>query len=376
MAGRFPDHVSLSCPRNMKMDEVYTQLAKKLDELPNGFPATPTGVELRILKKIFEPKEAEIALKLSPMPQTNEAIASRLGKPVEEMQLILDRMVENGQIGTTRINGQQAYMFAPFVVGIFEFQLQRLDKELADLMEEYAPWLVPALGGHAPALMRVVPINVQIDARHEVLRYEDIRKTMEESKSFQVSECICRKEQALQGMTCKHPVEVCLSFSTQEGAFDGYPRGRVISKEEAIEIITATEASGLVHATYNVQSGHMFVCNCCSCCCGILRGMKQFNAPHLMAKSNYVAQIDQDTCAACGTCAEDRCPVQAILDSDGSYAVQPDRCIGCGVCTSTCPTESIKLIRKPDDQEDVPPADFMDWYVKRSQSRGIAIKID
>ncbi len=358
------------------MDEVYTRLAKKLDELPNGFPATDTGVELRILQKIFAPEEAEMALKLRPFPETTEVIAQRLGVATEEMQSILDRMVEKGQIGTTKIQEQQVYLLMPFVIGIFEFQLQRLDKELADMVEEYAPTLMPALGGHPPALMRVVPVNEQIEAKHEVLRYEDIRQSIKKAKAFQVTECICRKEQALQGTPCRHPIEVCLAFSSHEGAFDRYSKGRVISKEEALDIIAKTEAEGLVHATYNVQSGQMFVCNCCSCCCGILRGMKQFNAPFLMAKSNYVAHIDPENCAACGACAEERCPMEAIAETNGAYVVQPERCIGCGVCASTCPTQSITLLRKPADQQDVPPASLVDWYMKRSQSRGITIKID
>lgn len=358
------------------MDEVYTRLAKKLDELPNGFPATESGVELRILRKIYEPEEAEMALKLRPFPETTEAIAQRVGLPTEEMQVILDRMVHKGQIGTSKMQGQQVYLLMPFVVGIFEFQLRRLDKELVDMVEEYAPALMPVLGGHPPALMRVVPVNEKIDARHEVLRYEDIRQSLEKAKSFQVSECICRKERALQGTPCVHPLEVCMAFSSQEGAFDRHSTGRVITKEEALDIIARTEAEGLVHATYNVQSGQMFVCNCCSCCCGILRGMKQFNAPFLMAKSNYVAQIDHESCAACGACAEERCPMEAIAENSGAYVVQPDRCIGCGVCASTCPTGSITLHRRPEEQCDEPPTNVVDWYMKRSQNRGVSIKID
>jgi Na+-translocating ferredoxin:NAD+ oxidoreductase RNF subunit RnfB len=358
------------------MDEVYKRLAKKLDELPNGFPATDTGVELRILRKIFEPEDAEMALKLRPFPETTEAIAQRLGKPGDEMQAILDRMVERGQIGTTKIKDEQVYLLMPFVVGIFEFQLQRLDKELVDMVEEYAPALMPALGNHAPALMRVVPVNQQIEAKHEVQRYEDIRQSIEKAKSFQVTDCICRKERALQGTPCKHPIEVCLAFSAHEGAFDRYSKGKVITKAEALQVIAKAESEGLVHATYNVQSGQMFVCNCCSCCCGILRGMKRFNAPYLMAKSNYVAHINHDTCASCGACAEERCPMDAIVENSDGYVVQPERCIGCGVCASTCPTESITLLKRPENEQDVPPANIVDWYMQRAQNRGIPIKID
>lgn len=359
------------------MNDVYNKLAQKLDGLPNGFPATESGVELRILQKIFTPEEAEMALKIRPIPEPAEAIAERLGKPLAEMEAVLENMVKKGQIGSAKIKGQQVYMFVPFVVGVFEFQLERLDKELADLMEEYAPSLMPTLGGVRPALMRVVvPVNAQIDGQHQVHVYEDVRQILGKAKSFQVNECICRKEHAIQGSSCKHPSEVCLAFANSEGAFDNSPRGRVITLQDALDVVAKAEESGLVHATYNVESGQMFMCNCCSCCCGIIRGMKSFNAPHLMAKSNYRASIAADTCAACGTCADERCPMEAIVEDDGVYTVQEERCIGCGVCASTCPTESITLIRKPESPEDAPAKNVVDWYMKRSANRGIKIAID
>ncbi|MBI4962438.1 MAG: 4Fe-4S binding protein [Desulfomonile tiedjei] len=359
------------------MNDVYKDLAKKLDGLPHGFPATESGVEIKILQKIFSPEDAAMALNIRPMPETAVAIAERLGKPGAEMEAILDDMATKGQIGSARIKGKQVYMFAPFVVGIFEFQLDRLDKELADLMEEYASSLMPILGQVAPSLMRVVvPVNVQIDGQHQVHVYEDVRQILDKAKSFQVTECICRKEHAIQGQTCSYPSEVCLAFANSEGAFDNSPRGRVISKQEALDVVAKAEEAGLVHATYNVQSGQMFMCNCCPCCCGIMRGMKEFNAPHLMAKSNYTASIDADTCAACGVCADERCPMEAIVEDAGAYKVQAERCIGCGVCATTCPTESISLIRKPESQEEVPPKNIVDWYMQRSANRGITLAID
>lgn len=358
------------------MEDVYNRLALKLDKMPQGFPATENGVELKILRKIFTPEEAEMALKIRPIPESAEAIAQRLDIPLDEMQVILDNMVDKGQIGSTDMGQGQVYLFFPFVVGIFEFQLNRLDKELADLMEEYGPHLMGTLGGHKPELMRVVPLNIQIDAEHTVHTHEDLRKVMEKAKAFQVVDCICRKEQALQGNPCKHSVEVCLGFSNHETAFDKYSRGRSISREEALQILAKADEEGLVHCTYNVQQGQMFVCNCCSCCCGILRGIKKFNAPHALAKSNYWAFIDQETCAACGTCADERCPMDAIVEQNGGYAVQPERCIGCGVCVSTCPTESITLLRKPESEQDAPPANIVEWYMARAQNRGVPLSID
>lgn len=354
------------------MDDVYKRLALKLDELPNGYPETPSGVEIRILRKIFSPEDAEMALKMSPFPETVEALSQRLGIPLEQMQETLDSMVHKGQIGSAKMKDQQVYMLVPFVVGIFEFQLNRLDKELADLVEEYAPDLMRTLGRTPPAIMRVVPINAQVHGKHEVHPYEDLKLTLEKAKSFQVMDCICRKESALQGHACKHSSEVCMSFSNHDGAFDRYHMGRIITKQEALQVLDKAESEGLVHCTYNVQSGQMFVCNCCPCCCGILRGTKNFKAPHLMAKSNYVAFIDQETCAACGTCSDERCPMEAIKEEDGLYRVDPERCIGCGVCIVTCPTESITLLRKPEELSDQPPRNIVDWYMQRADNRRAA----
>jgi Pyruvate/2-oxoacid:ferredoxin oxidoreductase delta subunit len=358
------------------MNDPYIKLAAKLDSMPNGFPASESGVELRILKKIFSPEAAEMALQIRPMPETAQAIADRLGKPAEEMESILDEMVKKGQIGSAKMGGEQMYLFFPFVFGIFEFQLNRMDKELAEMMDEYGPTLLKTLGAHYPPVMRVAPINVQIDAKHQVLPYEDIRLTLDKAKSFQVMECICKKEQALLGNPCKHPTEVCMAFANHEGAFDKYPMGRIISKEEALAVLEMADKEGLVHATFNVQNGQMFVCNCCSCCCGMLRGMTKLNATQLLATSNFVSSIDPDLCSACGTCADERCPVGAIGEKDGSYAVNPEKCIGCGVCIPTCPSDAIALVRKPENQHDQPPSNIVDWYFKRAAARGVPMTIN
>ena len=358
------------------MTDVYKRLARKLDDLPNGFPETESGIELKILRKIFTPEEAEMALKIRPIPETVEAIAERLEKPVAEMQAVLDDMVEKGQIGSFKWLGQQVYMFFPFVVGIYEFQLKRMDRELAMMVEEYGPTLAGALGGHAPAATRVVPISTEIKGDLTVHPYEDVRRLIDEARSFQLAECICRKERELEGHPCTHTKEICLSLSVEEGAFDRYPLGRIISREEAHDAIRRAEEEGLVHCSYNVADGQVFICNCCTCCCGILRGVKEHKMPYVLAKSNFVAAIDPDTCAACGDCAEERCPMDAIEEDGGVYRVLPGRCIGCGVCAPICPTESIHLVRRPEEEQDTPPANLMEWYVQRAASRGIDLKLD
>lgn len=357
------------------MKDVYSRLAKKLDQLPHGFPATESGVELKILRKLFSPEDAETALKLQPMPETAEKIAKGLGKPVEEMRETLDAMAKKGQIGCFKMFGEQKYMLAPFVPGIFEYQVDRLDAELAGLVEEYMPTLVRTVGGYKPALARVVPVNAKIDPQLQILNYEDMRRQIEEAKSFQLADCICRKEKALLGKPCSHPVETCLLFLRDENAFDYFSyAGRVITKEEALQVLDMTEKEGLVHATYNIQEGNVFVCNCCSCCCGFLRGLKEFHMPYFLTRSNFMAAIDGESCSACGVCAEERCPMEAIAAEDGAYSVLEERCIGCGVCSLTCPTESITLVRRPEKERDAPPPSLMHWSVERLAGRSGFLK--
>ncbi|GAI16559.1 unnamed protein product [marine sediment metagenome] len=51
-------------------ENVYRQLQQRLDDLPVSFPSTKTGVEINLLKILFTPEEAKIAIKLNFMPRT------------------------------------------------------------------------------------------------------------------------------------------------------------------------------------------------------------------------------------------------------------------------------------------------------------------
>jgi Na+-translocating ferredoxin:NAD+ oxidoreductase RNF subunit RnfB len=157
--------------------------------------------------------------------------------------------------------------------------------------------------------------------------------------------------------------------------FEKYPLGRRISKDEALRILAKAEEEGLVHNTFNAEEESMFICNCCTCCCGIIQAVKASQLPHMLAKSSFIAHIDQESCAMCGVCADERCPVDAIIQENGAYKVLDSRCIGCGVCTPTCPTESITLLAKPETQQVKPPGNIVDWNLARAASRGIEIKI-
>ena len=285
------------------MASVYTQLADTLDRMPEGFPKTESGVELKILQKIFSEEDAAMFLKLKRSAETAEQIAERLDASIEEIRKTLDAMAQRGQIWCSASRGTTKFAQAPFVVGIYEMQVNRLDKELVDLVEEYFPVLQKTLGGFSPPVTRTIPIGEVIEGESSVQPYDDVMKILDEARSFKVQDCICREERAIYGEPCDHTRENCLAFSKEEDAWATFKlAGRVISKEEAFQVVKKAAEEGLVHNLfYNVKDGYGGVCSCCSCCCGILRGAVEFHAPHIVKRSNYAAVIDQDSCSACGS---------------------------------------------------------------------------
>jgi len=353
-------------------DEVYHQLAKVLDTLPNGFPPTENGVEIKILKKIFLPEEADLFCELRLTFETAENISKRTGRPLAGLDEKLQAMGKKGQLFALELGGTRLYKMLPWAFGIYEFQLERLDLELSKLVEEYAETFGRQFFSGKPQLMQVIPVEKEIKGMHQALPYEQVSNIIEKSKSFRVSDCICKKEKNLLGDPCERPMQVCMSFAPVPGIFEeGEWPGRVITKAEAYEILAQAEEDALVHLTWNVQEGHFFICNCCGCCCGVLRSITEGGIPATdVVQSHFYAVIDPDECTACGTCADERCQVGAIEEGDDSYLVVREECIGCGLCVSACPQEAIKLVRKDEKECVTPPKNETEWYNERGKNRG------
>jgi Na+-translocating ferredoxin:NAD+ oxidoreductase subunit B len=353
-------------------DEVYRKLAKVLDTLPNGFPATESGVEIKLLKKVFAPDEAELFMDLRLKFETPEQIAARTGRPLAELKTKLKTMGEKGQLFAIEFGTMNVYKMMPWAFGIYEFQLPRLDREFCELNEEFGKAFGPQFFGNLPSLMQVLPVQKEITAEHQALTYEMVSSIVESSQSIAVAHCICKKEKALLDQSCDRTIQVCMAFAPVPNIFKNDDLHRVITKDEAYALLAKAEEEALVHLTWNTQKGHFFICNCCGCCCGVLRGITEMGIPAgLVVNSHYYAQIDPDECASCGTCADERCQVNAIEQGDDAYAVDPKKCIGCGLCISTCPQQAIALVRKPEAECIVPPQDETDWYETRGKLRGV-----
>jgi Na+-translocating ferredoxin:NAD+ oxidoreductase subunit B len=351
-------------------DNAYYRLAKVLDTLPSGFPATKSGIEIKILKRIFTTEEADLFCDLKLTPETAEQIAKRTGRPFEGLEERLTSMRQRGEIQGFKFGGVQMFKMMPWVVGIYEFQLNRMDREFAELCEEYSRHWGRQFMRHGPQIMQVIPLEKEIPMKQEALTYQQVSNLIENAQSFMVNECICRKSQGLLDHPCKKPSEVCLALAPLPGVFEDHPwGGKVLDKNGAYEVLSKAEEAGLVHLTFNVESGHHYICNCCGCCCGILRAVKKI--PFSVVNSNYYAEIDPDACSACGICADERCQVEAIKQDEGAYNVVRERCIGCGLCASTCPEQAVTLIRKDPEELTPPPKDEQAWLEERARQRKV-----
>jgi Pyruvate/2-oxoacid:ferredoxin oxidoreductase delta subunit/DNA-binding Lrp family transcriptional regulator len=349
--------------------DVYKRLAKHLDDLPGGFPSTESGVEIRILRRLFTPEFAELAVHLTLIPEEPRVIARRTKIPVEEAARRLEEMFKKGLIvGIPRKNKPPLYMALQFLVGFWESQVNKLDRELIQDFEEYLPSYNDSGIGQVAGQLRTIPVGKSISTQSEVMLYERAEELVRAHKSFAVSNCICRQEMRIMGKGCDKPEESCLSFGTAAKTVVHNGRGRAISQEETLAILRRAEEAGLVLQPANAKKV-LFICTCCGCCCGVLRGLKRDPKPASLVSTPFVARLNTDTCKGCGVCLK-RCQMEAIFLADKKAVLDLNRCIGCGLCVSTCPTESLSLLRKAKAKQPYVPKDIIETHIKLGRARG------
>jgi electron transport complex protein RnfB len=354
------------------LEDVYRKLAQRLDAIPNGFPSTESGVELRLLAKIFTPEEAALASVMRLTCEPPGDIAVRAGAEPDAVSRTLKEMVRKGLIRAQKDPGQLTFGLMPFAVGIYEEQLPRMDAELAALFEQYYQETRAGITHDMPSLHRVIPVQKAIPFDVDIFPYEHAFELLDRARSWGVRDCICRIQQRLIGKGCEHPVENCLTFAPVEGVFDRSQTTRPISKEEALRILDEAEEAGLVHSAANYRDQAFYICNCCTCCCGVMRGVAEFGIPTAIARSDFHAVVDDELCAGCGDCVE-RCQFGALSIPDDVCTVDYAHCVGCGLCATACSTGALRLERRPQGEVPPPPADIKEWMIQRAQGRGISI---
>ena len=351
------------------MSDVYEKLRQRLDDMATGYPPSSVGVEIKILKRLFSEADAEMFLLMTPMLETPQAVAERLDLDPDQTAEHLEDMAYRGLLFRQRKAETVRYATIPFVVGVFEFQLKKVDPDLAkDLEAYYEESLGKTFAAHNTAIMRTIPINRKLVEEWPVAPYEDVLGIIDQQKTIAVAPCICRTTQKKLGGHCDKPMEACFLFGSHAQYYVDNHMGRFIDKAEAKELIKKNEAAGLVMQPFN--SKHVGgMCSCCGDCCGILRSLKKQPVPAAAVKSNYYAVVEEDDCIGCEECI-DRCQMDAITMQEDLAIIDLDRCIGCGLCVTTCPSEALRLVKKEAAQLYEPPATGMETYIRIAQERG------
>jgi ferredoxin len=355
-------------------ERVYVELARVLDSIPPGLPPTESGVEFELLARLYTPDEALLVINMRLAYESAGDIAARAGAPPAGAFDTLKSAARRGLIRTQP--GEQGPLFAlnPQTAGIagLAIPVHRHDSQLAVLAEQYFHESRGGSLSDAPAAYRIIPVRESISLNLTIHPYEQADEMLASAKSWGALNCICRLRTRQAGRGCDHPLESCLVFAPVEGAFDGDELIRAIDLEEALRILREAEDRGLVHSTGNFGDHHYNICNCCACCCGLLRGIMEFDRPTVMAHSDFFMTVEESECVGCGDCLE-RCHFGALSLVGGLCAIDRARCLGCGLCALACSPGALSLQRRPEGETPPRPADFDEWMTEHAEARGIPL---
>ena len=345
----------------MDHESIYVRLQKHLDRQAVGFPASKSRAELRILRHIFTPREAEITTFLSykhtPLDMVYDRVRHLVASP-EELEQVLAGILQKGGIEAKKENGLTRYGNAPLVVGMYELQVDRLTPEFIRDFKAYTSDINFGLEflGTALPQMRTIPVAKSIRPRHRVSTFDEVDELLQQASGpFVILDCICRKKKRMAGEACRitDRRETCLGIGGMaQMVLDG-GIGRAIDRDEAVAIITANQKEGLILQPSNTVQPD-FICSCCGCCCGMLGMHQSLPKPVDFWTSNFYAQVDQAACNGCGICRQ-HCQVGAVDVPRKKRPARVDlnRCLGCGHCVAACPQAVVELCKKP--QEVKPP---------------------
>lgn len=325
-----------------------------------------------LIEKTYTVEEAE-CLTGMPLSLTEiDELAKTKGKDPLKLEAKLNEMAGRGLVYRIRVGGRNKYRPNPprFAYLRAFFWSGRDDDQTKSVAPHVTRYYLDGFGDHWKYVtnkgLRALPIGKTIDDPRGVLPYEAVLKVLQDQDRFAVANCACRHRINSDPNLpdCEHETENCLHF----GKFADYiienGLGREIDLDESLEILGRAADAGLVHAVSNWQKNVDTICNCCKCCCVYFQAFHVLKHDSSMNPSNYRVEINPETCIGCGLC-EKRCPMDALELVKSTFAnnktgkactVKPELCIGCGVCAYKCPTESLALKRlesSVDPPEDV-----------------------
>lgn len=350
---------------------IWEQLREAMDQYGTGYNATESGVEIEILKRLFNEEEARMYIQCTGQLEQAAVIAERAGRAPEEVLPLLRRMAANGLLFSTpaqKIEEATEFSAAAWIGGIIEFQSSlpgRMNPELAGLFVSYLKDEFVFRGN--PLLRTVpatttIPVNRELEDTRQVAPYDSVRELIKKQDKVLLAPCACC-DLAGHLTVIDQPHEVCMLFGIMGDSFHDRGIGRWIPREEALKVLEKCHEAGLIHQATDLLKPEC-ICNCGKFC-GSLMTMKRHPRPAEASRSNYYAEVDASFCVSCEECVS-HCHMSAIAMGQGAE-VDRDRCIGCGVCVRTCPVGALSVKLKAEADRYVPPVSNPAWAITYPQ---------
>lgn len=321
-----------------------------------------------ILAILFSEDEALIASKFPLQETTLEELVDLTGLKALVLHGHLESMANKGLVMDLPYSGKTYYLLMPGLIGFMEFTfmrkredlpMEKLAKLMADYLQENGKQgQAGEFFGSETQLTRALVHKEHIPTHSTITNYEDAQQIILDSEFTAVTHCYCRHKKEHQGKGCKKdaPVEeTCMVLG--EGARFLVRRGfaHEKSKQEMLQILERAKLLNLTHVTDNIREKPSFICNCCRCCCELMAGV-QMGFEDGLAKTPFIAVIDEEKCDYCGECLK-TCNVKCIgiskkreirNKSDRRARIEEKVCLGCGACIPVCDKEAIRLVQRKD----------------------------
>ncbi|MBP8130981.1 MAG: 4Fe-4S binding protein [Candidatus Hydrogenedentes bacterium] len=364
-------------------DKEYRLLQRRLDSMVTGAPDSPTLMQ--ILRLLYTPEDAHLARRIPAKPTRLDTLAQKLETPVDELDARVTDMAARGLMMDFMYKNRRYVMLPPIVVGFFEFVFMRARDgmpmaELARLFDSYmnedGHFGRAVFQGQTQIGRALVREDALPEGDHaEILDWERASRLLSSASALGVSLCACRHKQLHLGKACDRPLEVCLTLDSAAESMARAGIARPISNDEGVRILEQCREAGLVQIGDNVQHGVTYMCNCCGCCCGMLKAINTLGLPHAVVTSNWIMEVDPEKCKGCGRCVK-ACPINAVhlQEVDGvarkrkRAICNEELCLGCGVCYQACKSGGIRL--KPRAQRVLTPETTFDRVVRMAIERG------
>ena len=304
------------------MREKISKLAQHITKRNKVY--TEKDPEYYVYADILTDDQADILIAMERRKEEKvEDIAARIGRSYAETFNMLMELTDIGAIELKpQSDGSDRFELIIYLPGVFELMMLNREQakahpEIARAFEEYSRASVEPVTQIMPmgnGALRVIPVESAIKSVTRKAPYEEISHWLTKYQNhIALAPCQCRlvRQQMGEG-TGNMPEEMCIILGATAESCIRTGKARRITKKEAEEVLEIAEKRGYMHQVTNMDGTDKIwaLCNCERNVCFALRTSQYFGTPN-MSRSNYIAQVNAEKCAACGQCVE-TCPANAV----------------------------------------------------------------